>query len=985
MQTRIISTAVAGLLAAATPVVAQNAQATTAFELPAGPLGAGLARFAEQSGLQILYPAALVAGRRNATVSGRFTAEDALSRLLEGSGLAYRRTRPDTFVVYDPAAQRTGLDEKATVVDDVVVTGSYLAGAASPSPVKVVGRDALDRQGRATFAETLAAMPQNFGGAANEMSAGNGADRSSANVGYATGVNLRGLGADATLVLVNGRRVAGTGIAGDFADISNLPSSAIEKVDVLLDGASALYGSDAVGGVVNVILRKDMDGMETRARIGGTSDGGAAETLASHTLGRSWGSGSLLVSYEYYRRGEIRAGQREATTSADLRRFGGTDRREIYAAPGNIMRFDPVTGALLPAWAIPAGQNGTGLTPGDLEAGAVNLSNQNEGRWSLPRQKRHSAYAAIRQEVGRGFEVDADLRVSDRSFDMRGYADIALMTVTADNPFFVSPDGSVSSDIAYSFIRDLGAGRDSGRSRSFGGSAGLTGEAAGWNLAAYATGAREIVTTRAWNRVNQTFLSEALGTSPDDPSTPFRTATDGFFNPYGDPADNSRAVLDFIGSAFSSSRGESTVASANLKADRSLFEFPGGPLRMAVGLDFRRETFESQATNFYFGTSPTVGRTIVNERDISAAFIEVRAPFVGVHNARPGLERLELSLAGRVEHYEDIGSTANPKIGLIYAPHADLMLRVSYGESFRAPSLPELNSRYQLGPTVLPRGSSNVVSIIQYGGNPDLDPETARSITAGAVWTPAAVQGLRVEANWFRTTFRNRISQPTYENLEGVLDDPSLAPFVRFINPASSPADLALIESLLAEPGNFAPDAFPATAYGAVVDARYVNAASVEVEGVDLAARYRFDTPAGSVSLSGDLTWLTRFERQVTPASAVIDLVGQPTYPMALRARTDAAWTRGALTLSAAANYVDGGHDPTSGRDISSWLTFDAQARYDFPDSHGLSQDLSLTLNVINLANDAPPFYDSPRGIAYDASNANMLGRQISLQLLKRW
>lgn len=984
MQTRIVATAVAALLSAAAPVAAQIAPVATNYAVPAGPLGEGLSLFAAQSGLQILYPAGLVADRRNLAVNGRFTAEEALGRLLAGSGLAYRRSRSDTFVIYNPRAVRTEADDTPTIVDDVVVTGSYLAGTGS-SPVKVVGRDALDRQGRATFAEALVAMPQNFGGAANEMSAGNGADRSSANIGYATGVNLRGLGADATLVLVNGRRVAGTGIAGDFADISNLPTSAIEKVDVLLDGASALYGSDAVGGVVNVILRKDMDGMETRLRTGGTSDGGAAEALASHTLGKRWDGGSLLLSYEYYRRGEIRSGQREATANADLRRFGGSDRREIYAAPGNIMRFDTATGALIPAWAIPEGQNGVGLSAGDFDADAVNLSNQNEGRWSLPRQTRHSAYAAVRQAIAGGFEVDADLRLSDRSFDMRGYADIALMTVTADNPYFVSPDGSTSSDIAYSFINDLGAGRDSGRNRSLGGSAGISGEVAGWNVAAYATAAREIVTTRAWNRVNQTFLAEALGAVPDDPSTPFSTIRDGFFNPYGDPAQNSRAVLDFIGSAYSTSRGESTVLSTNLKADGSLFELPGGPLLMAAGLDFRREKFESQATNFYFGVSPTIGRTIVNERDIAAAFIEFRAPFVASHNARPGLQRLELSLAGRVEHYEDIGSTANPKVGLIYAPHADLMLRASYGESFRAPSLRELNSRYQLGPTVLPYGSSNVVSIIQYGGNPDLAPETARSVTAGAVWTPAAVDGLRIETSWFRTTFTNRISQPTYENLEGVLDDPSLAPFVRFISPASNPADLAFVESLLAEPGNFAPDAFPATAYGAVVDARYVNAASVEVEGVDLAARYRFATPGGSMSLGGDLTWLSRFERQVTPTSPVIDLVGQATYPMALRARAEAAWTRGPLTLSTAANYVDGGDDPTSSRDIDSWTTFDVQARYDFSDTAGPAQGLSLTFNVINLANEAPPFYNSPRGIAYDAANANMLGRQISLQLLKHW
>ncbi len=125
-----------------------------------------------------------------------------------------------------------------------MVTGTYLRGADSPSPVTVLTQADVDRRGRGTVAETLAALPQNFTGAAYEGSAGTGADRTNRNTAYATGVNLRGLGADATLVLVNGRRIAGTGGAGDFADVSNLPSSAIARTDVLLDGASALYGPD---------------------------------------------------------------------------------------------------------------------------------------------------------------------------------------------------------------------------------------------------------------------------------------------------------------------------------------------------------------------------------------------------------------------------------------------------------------------------------------------------------------------------------------------------------------------------------------------------------------------------------------------------------------------------------------------------------------------------------------------------------------------
>jgi outer membrane receptor protein involved in Fe transport len=286
------STALAAfLLGVATPVIAQASDLARRFEIAAGPLDQTLPAFARQSGLQILYPSALVAGRQSPAVSGDLTPETALALLLRDSGLSYRQSRPTVFVLVDPSARAQAGEMDATELEAIVVTGTYLRGAASPSPVTIVTQADVDRQGRGTVAETLAALPQNFTGAAYEGSTNAGADRSGRNIGSATGVNLRGLGADATLVLVNGRRVAGSGNAGDFADISNIPTSAVARADVLLDGASALYGSDAVGGVVNIILKSRFDSAETRLRLGGTSDGGAEEFLFSHAGGFDWGSG----------------------------------------------------------------------------------------------------------------------------------------------------------------------------------------------------------------------------------------------------------------------------------------------------------------------------------------------------------------------------------------------------------------------------------------------------------------------------------------------------------------------------------------------------------------------------------------------------------------------------------------------------------------------------------------------------------------------
>jgi len=984
MGNRVSSTALAALmLGVATPVIAQSTEPVRQFSIAAGPLERSLNAFAQQSGLQILYPSALVAGRQSPGVTGDHTAQAALGVLLRDTGLTYRQSRPNVFVLVDPSARADGLGTEATQLDEVVVTGSYLRGAESPSPVMVLTASDVDRQGRATVADALAALPQNFTGGAYEGSANTGADRSGRNIGAATGVNLRGLGADATLVLVNGRRVAGTGNAGDFADISNIPSSAIARADVLLDGASALYGADAVGGVVNIILKSRFDGAESRIRVGGTSDGGAEEVLLSHTGGFNWSSGSLVAAYEFHDRGELQASDRRATASADLRPFGGTDWRLFYAAPGNIMRFDDVTGSYDPIYAIPRDQNGVGLTPGSFIAGETNLTNQNQGQWFLPHQRRHSVFLAGQQNLPGGFSLDGDIRYTERDYTLATPADIGVLTVRPANPYFVSPNGETLQEIAYSWINDLGPGQTEGRTRSLGGALGIDGEIAGWNLSAYLSGGQEISGRTLSNRVQTTYLAEALGSRADIPTTPFSTARDGFFNPYGDPAANSAVILAHIGSGYSRSEYTSTVGSVNVRADRTLLELPGGPLRAALGLDFRRERFDTDGESFISGVSPRLAAPVRYERDVAAAFVEVRAPLVGPDNAIPGVERLELSLAARTEDHEGVGSTTNPKVGVIYSPNGDLLLRASYGTSFRAPSLRELYSTYTLGPSILTRGGANVLTVIQYGGNPDLRPETAESVTAGFVWTPETVDGFRLEGGWFRTRFDDRIGNPVLEDVTNALNNPALSPFVRYVAPGANADDRALVQSLLDHPGNFNPSVFPATSYGAIVDNRFVNAATVEVEGIDLSGSYRFDLGSGRALIDGTITRMLTNARAITDVAPVENLLGDPNFPARWRGRAGGQWIGGPLTLGLIANFVSGGRDPLGGRSIGDWTTFDGQVRYDF--EHGWGQGVSITLNVLNLANEEPPFYDSPAGIGYDAANTNVLGRQLSLQLVKRW
>ena len=971
------------MLAAATPVIAQTQTAAVRFRVPAGPLQTALPLFAAQSGEQILYSTDLVAGRQSPGVTGSLNTDRALTTLLEGTGLRARRTSPNTLVVFDPST-RAAVSDEATEIEDVIVTGSLIRGVADgPSPVVSVTRDQMDRQGRATVAQLLAALPQNFGGSANEGAINNGGDRSGTNSNYANGVNLRGLGSDATLVLINGRRLAGTGSKGDFVDISTIPTAAVERVDILLDGASALYGADAVGGVVNIVLRDNYDGAETRVRVGNTADGASGEYQIAQVLGRRWASGSAMLTYEYNDRDALAASERRRASDADHTWLGGRDRRSFYSNPGNIVVLDPATGSQVPRYSIPDGQNGVGLLPSDFRLGQTNLENFRAMGNVLPRQTRQSAYAAARQSFGDRFEFSGDARWGLREYETVSTAITTLLTVTRANPYFASPTGANSHTIAYSFQGEIAAPKVFGEVESFGASLGGTADLfRDWRLESYVSYSTEDARTGSDGALQSTNLREALGAIADSPATSFSTARDGFFNPFGSGASNSATILNFISAGYTRSQSQTGNLSANLQISGTVVELPGGPLRLATGLNFRQETFERQVTTFSSGTVPTVGARTETERDVSAAFAELRVPIFGETNALPGLQRLELSLAARFEDYGDIGQTTSPKAGVLWEPTAGLLLRANYGRSFRAPALRELNDAASASPSILPRGSSQILSMILYGGNPNLEPEEADTWTAGFEIKPGGVPGLRLGVNVFRTDFDNRIGQPALESILTALSDPSLVPFVRPLDPANNAADRAAVQAILDLPTTNLRDLFPATSYGAIVDARYVNTARVQVEGLDLSAGYGFSLEDNAFDLDANLTWLERFDAQPTPTSPTVSQLDRPNFPVGLRGRTSASWSRGSWTVAPSLNYVSDYADLT-GRRIGSWTTADVLVRF-APDA-GLLEGTAVSLTVQNLFDRDPPFYDAPEGIAYDAANANVLGRFISLQLTKSW
>jgi iron complex outermembrane receptor protein len=328
----LISRIVAAFLAALMLYIGSAAYAaqdsSKHFDIKTKPLADALMEFGVQSGLTVVAPTTLTAGKKAATVRGDLAPTDALARLLKGSGLTFAHVSEGTIAIQAGAstgpvqasAGEPGLDKDLTdKLDEVVVTGTHIRGGTAPtSRVLTFTRDDIDRSGASTVKDFVETLPENFGGFANEMthSSISGGVAAGQNLSDGTAANLRGLGPGATLVLVDGHRLAQGNIEGNWTDISLIPLSAVERVEILLDGASAIYGADAVAGVINFIMRKHFDGAETRASLGYATSGGDREIQAAQTFGKEWSGGSAVLTYEYFDRTAVNSSDRDFTATA---------------------------------------------------------------------------------------------------------------------------------------------------------------------------------------------------------------------------------------------------------------------------------------------------------------------------------------------------------------------------------------------------------------------------------------------------------------------------------------------------------------------------------------------------------------------------------------------------------------------------------------------------------------------------------------------
>jgi outer membrane receptor protein involved in Fe transport len=335
---------VSSTVAVAQPTTAQS-EAAVDYDIPAQDLGDTLRVIARLSGHDILFVSDAVRGLKAPPVKGRYNLDDALRRALTGSGLEvdYRAGA----AVIRQRGQTADHEPAAASNPTITVTGTRIRGVGSASPVTVATRQQLEQAGITDLAEFTRMLPQNYAGGQNRGIAGGGEQGGQQNLNNSATLNLRGLGPDATLTLLNGHRLSYDSI-NQGIDISAIPLAAIERIEVVSDGASALYGSDAVAGVANIILRRDYEGIETTARFGGATSGGDLEQDYSLVGGHRWGTGGFMVALDRSSATALYAGQRGFTRTVDPSltltdgngQISGVFSAHQLLAPGLTLEFD---------------------------------------------------------------------------------------------------------------------------------------------------------------------------------------------------------------------------------------------------------------------------------------------------------------------------------------------------------------------------------------------------------------------------------------------------------------------------------------------------------------------------------------------------------------------------------------------------------------------------------------------------------------------
>lgn len=965
-------------LAAPTGAGAVDLNQRVAFDIQPQNLVSALIDFSRQSDLQVMSDGSDLRHRRAPGVHGQYAVGKALDLLLAGSGLSYKAAGPSTVAVVavapvtalvDPPVEAPVKTAEAAPLERIEITGSHIPGseAATVENVQVISSQEIQSSGQETVADYLRTITSTFGNNSNESFSNSFAPG-------AAMIGLRGLSQKDTLVLLNGRRITNYGLflnlSDSFVDLNVIPLTAIDHIEVVRSGGSAIYGSDAIAGVINIILKQKAT--EKTVEAGGrvTTEGGAASYEASALVGIGnfqTDNYNVVLGLSGFRRNQLLFSQRDNTKSLDFRKLPDGI---LGLRPSN-QYIDPTTGATS---AFPScGKNGL---PGQVISGSQGLGCYYNDATYLP----------LLPATDRGnLTATGNLRLAA---DWTAFGDVFISTIKTTSNFtprnlgpgawvFNPANGGVTTisnvlpgtnpaalggqptPIFYDF-QSVGPRNVDTISNTYRVSGGVKGSWQYWDWDAAYGHSENNVTSSNINGINAPVLVSEIA-----------NGSFSFLDPLSTPAANNALRVGF---GYS---GLAKLDTLGFNGTGGIFDLPAGKLVAAAGLEFRHESADEEpSASLAQGLVLNTGVTkAVASRTVSAAYAEFEFPII---------QTLEANLAGREEHYTGgPGSNFSPQATLRWQPVREFTFRAVGSKGFRAPSLAEgsrstsLANQTASDPNDPLHRPSEAVGFIT-GGNPNLKPETSKNLYIGFVVSP-------------------------FDNLTFSVDYYSIWLY-SIIAPNGS------AQSIINNPSAYPPGSITRL-NGAVVDvtALYTNLYRIRTDGVDFEGDVTFPlADASKLKFELNATYVPTFL-----VYCGISCAGPPT-PWQEYAGTNgwlyaspisgggpvphwkglisAAWQNHEWTGQIVGRFVDRYTNIFSTSIFGNLLTQKSVSPYSAIDLYGQYRwsNWKFSLSVVNLTDNKPPYDSSnlllgtfapPVAQPYDISTYDDLGRMIDLHI----
>jgi iron complex outermembrane receptor protein len=862
-------------------------------------------------------------------------------------------------------------------VEYISVTGSRINRTReTPSPVQDLDFEALNKTGAMSLGEVLQELPS-VGSSLNGNGSGGTSHGSSS-------LNLRNLGANRSLVLVNGQRwVNGAGTRGfrDFVDMNTIPQAIVNRVEVLQDGATAIYGADAIAGVVNIYTHSDYVGTSIKAYYGQASEGDRETSNIDFLWGKDIGESNLMFAASFSDQKPIYTQDRELT-AVPLNGLTG------YTPEGFFREDDLATLGL--------GFDGSDITR-DFGADSTDLSNwrdpvdadeynRYDNNYVVGPSERTALYAQYLAPVGDiNVRIEAlyNKRVSDQQFSqvlssVRGSRGFTIANDPAVNPFGVEFSGDDFRVSQFMTDNDYRVNEQNVETTRLG--IGADGDLSDdWSWDTYFSWAQN---KGEFTSNNQLHLDKlALGLLNCDTSgiavdvSDLETGCVGvnLFEPL------TTAMVNYI-NFTGHDKNKASQIDFTLNATGSLFELPAGELAMAVGIEYRKEKGEDvpdstigsdPRVNSYRTTSSSPRLGTIGEYDLKEAYAEFSIPLL---EGESFAEYLELSLATRFSDYSTFGSTTNSKAGILYTPTEGLSFRATWAEGFRAPSILELfeGERASVAPITDPCSTdktlpgcvgipANYTQVdsnvpITTGGNAFLQPETSENTSVGLIYIPTYIDNFSITLDWYDIEIENTISEFGYQE---ILD---------LCSSENRNCDVISRDSL-GEITN-------------IIDGP-INLNSTSVSGMDVVMSYAIDHQSGQWDFSANFSKLDELTEVSTLSDGTTqeeDLVGtaasRESYPE-WRGSISANWKQNDWFAAYSARYIGETTEMVSDepRNISA-ITY-----HNISGGYHLDNGLTVKLGINNIADKQPPSSLTNTNINYDQNTYNSVGRFFYVQL----